>query len=757
MCICIKLRNFYSRIRQLARLLLKDNKIHWGTPVNMRRRKPRITTLIWIIILSALLWARTSLAQPTPEASPVPVWIYNADSFEYWRTPQGELQGFYPELVRAINRKYDTHLELKPLTGPEIGQRFNADSYGVYAGVLRTEARARTKILSSQLFMNEVVAASPSMSVNTAEELTNARVLFRQNDATLESVQKRYPDLKFRSIKLVATSEEAFRLLSERKADFYINDASEMENTQRYYLLSRPFPELRIPVVLAFSPELRDLREKVNTFMGEWYRSGALRKALEESKRQYLLSRIAISNDEKAWLANNHLEIWLPKNENFAPIIWKDNRGYQGTAINMINDMRELLGMNVDVHFIDNYADTLEKQRWPIRLVDVAERTNTAHATGRIGPDIAWHNVYYNRIKQPFLWDEESIRSQRVGVLEGSFSARYLQERFGNDVVIVTRHSINALIDAIESNKIDYILGDLSSLESTLRGNELFRGVLKVAGVTRSEFIVGPWVKPDHPLFQLLTQVHRLSSFRTQLERHEERDFFPVLSKNTLKIISVILLVTALFSLFVLIMMRRHIKESRLVNRNIVQALEKVNRAHDDETGSHIQRVAKYCGMMARELKLSRKMIAEIEHFASLHDVGKIAVPDRILRKQGPLTPQEFSEMKLHTTKGYTIIQGLALGPVAENIIHFHHEKWDGSGYPEGLRGENIPLEARILALADVYDALRQKRVYKPSFSHEQACEVILEGAGRHFDPQLIALFRKEHLKFRAIFDSLAD
>lgn len=723
----------------------------------MRRRKPRIALLIGIIILYGLFWARITFAQPSSQSNPVPVWIYDADSFEYWRTPQGEMQGFYPELIRAINLKYDTHLELKPIGGPEIGQRFNADSYGVYAGVLRTESRARTKILSSQLFINEVVAASPSMWVNTAEELANARVLFRQNDATLESVQKRYPDLTFRSINLVATSEEAFRLLNERKADFYINDASEMENTQRYYLLSHPFPELRIPVVLAFSPELRDLREKVNTFIGEWYRSGALRQALEESKRQYLLSRIVISNDEKAWLANNHLEIWLPKNENFAPIIWKDNRGYQGTAINMINDMRELLGMEVDVHFIDNYAETLKKQRWPVRLVDVAESSNTEHAAGRIGPDIAWHNVYYNRIKQPFLWDEESIRSQRVGVLEGSFSARYLQERFGNDVVIVTQHSLNGLIDAIENNKIDYILGDLSSLESTLRGNELFRGVLKVAGITRSEFIVGPWVQPDHPLFHLLTQIHRLSSFRTQLERQEEPDFFPDLTKNTLKIVSVILLVTALFSLFMLIMMRRHIKENRLINRNIVQALEKVNRAHDDETGSHIQRVAKYCAMMARELKLSHKMIADIEHFASLHDVGKIAVPDRILRKQGPLTPQEFSEMKLHTTKGYMIIQGLALGPVAENIIHFHHEKWDGSGYPEGLRGENIPLEARILALADVYDALRQKRVYKPAFTHEQACEVIFDGAGRHFDPQLIALFRKHHLKFRTIFDSLAD
>ena len=321
----------------------------------------------------------------------------------------------------------------------------------------------------------------------------------------------------------------------------------------------------------------------------------------------------------------------------------------------------------------------------------------------------------------------------------------------------MTRPTIDGLIDAIENDEIDYILGDLSSLESTLRGNELFRGVLKVAGITRSEFIIGPWVDPQHPLFHLLTQVHRLSEYRTQIERQDEQSYLPDFSKNTLKIISVILLIVALFSIGMLIMMRRHLRQNRMVNRNMVQALEKVNRAHDDETGSHIQRVARYCGLMARELGLSRKMTREIEHFASLHDVGKIAVPERILRKQGPLTQDEFAEMKLHTVKGWRIIQGLELGAVAENIIHFHHEKWDGSGYPQGLRGEQIPLEARILALADVYDALRQKRVYKPGFTHEQACKIILEGDGRHFDPQLIALFRLHHLKFKTIFDSLAD
>jgi HD-GYP domain-containing protein (c-di-GMP phosphodiesterase class II) len=118
-------------------------------------------------------------------------------------------------------------------------------------------------------------------------------------------------------------------------------------------------------------------------------------------------------------------------------------------------------------------------------------------------------------------------------------------------------------------------------------------------------------------------QIHRLSEFRTQIERQEEQKWFPDLTKNTLKIISLILLIVALFSISMLIMMRRHMRQSRIVNRNMVQALEKVNRAHDDETGSHIQRVSRYCELMARQLGLSRQMIREIGHFASCMMSGK--------------------------------------------------------------------------------------------------------------------------------------
>ncbi|KNC94833.1 HD domain-containing phosphohydrolase [Trabulsiella odontotermitis] len=688
---------------------------------------------------------------------PVPVWLYDDENFEFWRDANGHYQGYYQDLFQAINEKYGYNFQLHPVNGEEINRRFSENSFGLYAGVLRTEERATTKILSMRLFDNEVVAASLIRNADTPDDLNHARVVFRRNDATFDQVRKRYPELTFRNVLLVDASQVGFDLLRDGKADYYINDDSEMDDTQHYYAISRPFPDLRIPVTIGFSPELEHARNDINQLISDWQQSGKLHQLEENSRRNYLVSRIQLTPQERAWIEQNTLDIWLPKNENFAPLIWQDRSGYHGTAIEMIKDMQELLHIKVNVHYVDNYVARMRKENWPVRLVDILSDQNPLHTSGIIGPLQSWHNAWYTRIDEPFIRDEEQIRFQRVGVLRDSYASLYLREHFGNDITLVPVDTVDQLFDAIDNHRVDYILGDLSSLELALRGNELFRGILKVAGLTRSDDHIGAWVAPGHPLHSLLTEVHRISSLRAQLERHRETPMTLDISKNTLKVISVILLITVVFSLFLVLLMRRQIKKNHLVNRSIVEAMEKVNRAHDDETGSHIQRVAAYCGLLARELKLPHRIVRDIERFASLHDVGKIAVPERILRKEGPLTAEEFSEMKLHTLKGWRIIQGLGLGTIAENIIHYHHEKWDGSGYPEGLKGEQIPIEARILALADVYDALRQKRVYKPGFSHEHACGVILEGAGKHFDPQLIALFRQLHPKFRDIYDARAD
>ena len=208
--------------------------------------------------------------------------------------------------------------------------------------------------------------------------------------------------------------------------------------------------------------------------------------------------------------------------------------------------------------------------------------------------------------------------------------------------------------------------------------------------------------------------------------------------------------------------------------QNVVMvAMGALAESRDPETGNHIRRTQKYVEVLAQELANSEKyaaylqpnIIAAMAKSAPLHDIGKVGVVDSILLKPGKLTEQEFEEMKKHTNYGYDAIAAAesSLGFAdnflifAKEIAYSHHEKWDGSGYPEGLSGDEIPLSARIMALADVYDALISARVYKPAFSHEKSIEIILESKGSHFEPLLVDVFLENAEQFRDIAETYKD
>ena len=193
-------------------------------------------------------------------------------------------------------------------------------------------------------------------------------------------------------------------------------------------------------------------------------------------------------------------------------------------------------------------------------------------------------------------------------------------------------------------------------------------------------------------------------------------------------------------------------RRTQMQNR-VIEDLAAVIETRDVGTGEHVIRTKKYVGMIAREMQkypkykniLTNKYIKQIENSAPLHDVGKIAVRDAILLKPGRLTPEEFDEMKKHSAKGGEMINNIFSNldddeffKIAYDIAVSHHEKWDGTGYPNGLKGEDIPLSGRIMAIADVYDALTSKRVYKDSMPPEKAFDIIVEGRGTHFDPDII-------------------
>jgi len=201
-----------------------------------------------------------------------------------------------------------------------------------------------------------------------------------------------------------------------------------------------------------------------------------------------------------------------------------------------------------------------------------------------------------------------------------------------------------------------------------------------------------------------------------------------------------------------------------------ITALAKLAEHRDNDTGQHLERVQRYTHILAVRLQEDRVYADEIDdqfihnlyHATPLHDIGKVSIPDRILLKPGRLEPEEFEVMKTHTTVGaetlaevyedYQNNEFLSLGVA---ITRSHHERWDGAGYPDGLAGTEIPLAARIMAVADVYDALRSKRVYKESRLHDETVAIIVDGAGTQFDPEIVVAFRSIEREFSRIVEAM--
>ena len=201
---------------------------------------------------------------------------------------------------------------------------------------------------------------------------------------------------------------------------------------------------------------------------------------------------------------------------------------------------------------------------------------------------------------------------------------------------------------------------------------------------------------------------------------------------------------------------------------NLIMSLAMMVESRDNSTGGHIKRTSEGVRILVDEIKkegvlsLSEEFCADVIKAAPMHDLGKIAVDDAVLRKPGRFTDEEFEKMKTHAAEGARVIHEILLNTddesfkkTAENVAHYHHERWDGSGYPEKLSGEDIPLEARIMAIADVYDALVSKRVYKEAFDFKKADSIIMEGMGSQFDPHLRSAYENARPRLEEYYNGL--
>lgn len=320
------------------------------------------------------------------------------------------------------------------------------------------------------------------------------------------------------------------------------------------------------------------------------------------------------------------------------------------------------------------------------------------------------------------------------------------------------------VMDALEEQIPDIILLDVDMPDITgfelcaqLKSSELYKdiSIIFISAMTNTEDIVQG--------FQLgavdyIAKPFRAKEVQVRLSTHMKIcNFHNNLQKNNEALKAKI---------------RSQFKEITDAQMHTIFALAKLSQSRDDDTGGHLERVRLFCRTLAKDLSINSpygefeeiddEFVKDIANASPLHDIGKVGIPDAILLKPGRLTHEEFEVMKTHTTIGAETLasthyqyQGNKFIETGISIAKYHHEKWDGSGYPEGLKGSDIPLAARIMAVADVYDALRAKRSYKDSFSHEKSIAIIKEGKGAHFDPLVVEALERIEKDFDAIWTEI--
>jgi len=663
-----------------------------------------------------------------------------------------ENNGIYPQVIDALERTTGLNFQIVKQDKKDFDEAVDSGVPHIAMGV-EDYKRNRSKYyyLKDPIKLNAVLITRedfPLADSNT--DLSGQTIVYVQGDQIVNEVIKRYGSRVILISK--PSTEEAAESLLSGEADIYAEDLQDGLK----YLVENPVPGIKINYT---SNSL-----KTSYYIGGLYQYKPLidiigkllttfdfnKKTVYEEVLDYTKNKLEISKEIESYLKdNNRLKVFIPKNIDAYPIYYMDASGKQdGFLVNYFYEIERILGIEI----IFEGSDSPEGFHITPYIAAINGVDLNSEGFLTTDPYYEFQFLIFNREKDKYIPHFEALKKYRIAVQKGSMEEVYLLHK-GLKENMVVFDSQKEVIKAVISGEAGALIGGAQKIHYLLKKDNIKN--IKMAGITQDLISLKFGIpKENETLYFLVNSVTR--DFSSGIEERKEK----FLEKNIeiakdFKASIFITLISALGFLGVYIHFSRFKKTySKLTNitMGLVGTLENANTYNDEDTGEHIKRISKYSRLIADELKLSKKFVKEVEIYASLHDIGKIGIPDSILKKPGKLTLEEFEEMKKHTEIGYNLIKDLEVSPVALNIIRYHHEKWDGSGYGRGLKEEGIPLEARIVALADVYDALCQRRVYKEPFSHEEAFEIIISESGKHFDPEIVKIFIKKHHKFREIF-----
>ncbi len=666
------------------------------------------------------------------------VLLENENSFFFYKK-DGVSKGLYPKIFQDINKNQGLDLIVKELDTNLILDMEQGKDILIMDLVENEQRRKKYYFIPTFFYLK----ADMYFINREYEDITNfyqKRVGVIKGTYLDGQFKERYGFLKTVIID-IKTREDGLNMLKKGEIDGFVSDNqygfSERLNTIALNRIDQMVTTLAVP---KSNEKLYNILKK--SF--ERISSQRLKEMISLSRVEYYRDKFG---EKYSDLYNKEVNVLFPSEKSMYPLYYKENGKEKGVITDYLKDIEDILGIKTQKIFdtnFENYEDT---------EIVVATILGLKESRLNSNPYYTLNPVVFNRKKDGFITNILEVKKQKFAVVKGSFYLECLKKFLTEENFIYVK-TLDEAMQKVANGEVDYGISDHKILSNKLyNGN--YSNDLKIAGILDEKHSLSMSVNPKYQgLYEAINDIS-VSFLNENMSKNIYwlQNNYEVNDYRKLVIASLGML---FFSLFMMNRAKKGLKEKKRYEQlmmSLVGALEAVNQYNDTETGNHIKRLNLYSELLANKLGCSKKFCEEIGKVASLHDVGKIGIDRNILKKPGKLTEEEFEAIKVHSEIGYEIIKKSEISVMAENIARYHHEKWNGKGYPKGLKGEKIPLEARIVSVVDVYDALRQKRIYKEGFSHEKAIALIKAERGVSFDPKVVDIFIESDFKFERLFN----
>lgn len=674
------------------------------------------------------------------EENKVSVPLKSTDMYLYKNLDSGEYSGVYTRLLDGVLENIRYKVDDSFYTGDK-------DLMDKDTMIIRTHENSEEKnylYVPTPITYRISVITKKDKFIRKMNDLQNMRIGYINNSQGLMEIKGRYKNIEFISEKIKNREIGVEKLLNDEI------DALVVKNWLNFY-----DEDGKINVIenigyreyIAINSEKKDLYEvisnKIKSFSNE-----ELDNIITEEREKYY-QYVLKYNPSYSKLKSNYSEIkvGLLNDEYMIPFYYNIKSEYKGISVKIIKEMENILG----IPFV---FTNKEANLGFIGIKNKEDKENYYFTKPYYETKIA----IANRSRDGFVGSISDLDNKIVIIPKDSKLNTLVLNRVKNSKILEVDTYQDGLNELLNGNG-EYLIGYFGAINGII-SNNFIEDKIKIAGILNEPVNISMSIKKDEKeLYKIVETI--MESYDVDKTLYDDALVKNVLVAKNYKLMAKIAIPTFIFIvilIIVLIRSEKNRKKAEELGYMLVQTLEMANKLNDEDTGEHTKRLGLYSEVLATDMnKFTKEETKEIKKYAVLHDIGKVLVPGEILKKPGKLTEEEFNIVKGHVSHGYGIVCNLKLGNIAENIVKYHHEKWDGKGYPENLKGNEIPKEAAVVGLADMYDALRQEKSYKRSFSHKEAVDIIKTESGRSFDPEVVEAFLRQNTSFDRIYEENKD